>query len=138
MVSPSLARQKCFQAASAICNLLTTYRRHYGLKRAHIQMVHVIMTAALIHTYYCCLFAGKEGKGAQELLLTCMQALGEMGQTYRSASRALEMVTSLRNDWRIEVFMGLGGKRPSEDLLSQSQSANQRPRLVSDVSGRGY
>lgn len=110
-LSPAVAKRNCFQAASNICNILTVYRRHYGLKRAHLQMVHVVMTAALIHTYFCSVFSGQDGKGAQEFLLTCLQALGEMGQTYRSASRALEVITSLRSNWRNESILGTGTKR---------------------------
>jgi hypothetical protein len=97
---PSTARKRCFDAASRIAVLLSSYRQQYGLKRVHIQMVHVTLTAALIHTYYCSIIIGEDGKNAQEFLLTCIQALGEMGQTYRNASRALEIVTSLRSDWQ--------------------------------------
>jgi hypothetical protein len=31
-----------------------------------------------------------------------MQALGEMGQTFKSASRALEILSSLRHKWQTE------------------------------------
>jgi hypothetical protein len=101
--TPFIARQSCFQAASDICNILTVYRRYYGLRRVHIQMVHVVMTAALIHSYFDSGFAGKDEPRAQEFLLNCLQALGEMGQTYRTALRALEVVVALRNSWRNEA-----------------------------------
>jgi hypothetical protein len=99
MLTPSIARLNCFQAASDICHILTVYRRHYGLKRAHVQMVHVIMGSALIHAYLCSGFTGKEEPAAQEFLLNCLQAPSEMGQTYRTAVRALEIIVLLRNNW---------------------------------------
>lgn len=42
----------------------------------------------------------KEEPLSQGFLLTCLQSLGEMGQTYRVALRALEVIISLRNDWQ--------------------------------------
>lgn len=102
-MSPEVSRQRCFAAASSICAFLSAYRRQYGLKRMHFHMVHIISTAALIHVYYTCIIGGPEGKSAQDMLLVCMQALGEMGQTYRSASRALEVISQVRNDWRSRI-----------------------------------
>lgn len=69
-------------------------------------MVHVTMTAALIHIFQLCVIPGPNGdtKEAQQDLLTCIQALGEMGQTYKSASRALDVVTALRQSWQDDGF----------------------------------
>lgn len=112
----SVARHECFEAASSVCALLASCRRQYGLKRVHVQMVHVTLTAALILAYRCCTLGGRDARTAQELLLICMQALGEMGQTYRSASRALEVVTTLRNEWRSTACAaGRGKKRMAID-----------------------
>jgi len=71
-------------------------------------MVHVTMTASLIHVFQLCVSpAGSaESKEAQHYFLTCIQALGEMGQTYKSASRALDVVTSLRQNWQHDAFAG--------------------------------
>jgi len=109
---PLSARESCTQSATQICQLLNMYRQAYGLKRIYIQITHVAMTASLIHIYNCCNLSGAQGKRAQELLLICIQALAEMGQTYRTSSRALEVVTSLRRDWQTETFTSMGKKRP--------------------------
>jgi hypothetical protein len=71
------------------------------------------MAASLIHIFQLCTFpiASQESKDAQLDFLTCIQALGEMGQTYKSASRALEMVTSLRQSWQHDPFVGDRFKR---------------------------
>jgi hypothetical protein len=71
------------------------------------------MTAALIHIFQLC--ASPSGRGgdqkAQASFLTCVQALGEMGQTFKSASRALDVVTSLRRSWRDDTTAGDRFKR---------------------------
>jgi hypothetical protein len=109
---PLSARESCTESATQICQLLTMYRQAYGLQRIYIQITHVAMTASLIHIYNCCNISGVQGKRAQELLLICIQALAEMGQMYRTSSRALEVVTSLRRDWQTETFTSMGKKRP--------------------------
>ncbi|KAK7885116.1 hypothetical protein LTR67_010607 [Exophiala xenobiotica] len=96
------ARKRCAEAATEICRLVIMYRRSYGLRRTHIRLVQSVFTASLIHAYHGCLFTGAEGREAQRSLLTCMQALGEMGQTFKSASRALEILSSLRHKWQTE------------------------------------
>lgn len=71
------------------------------------------MTASLIHIFQLCMFPAdsQENKDAQSDIMTCMQALGEMGQTYKSASRALDVVTSLRQSWQHDTFVGDRFKR---------------------------
>ncbi|KAL6240211.1 hypothetical protein RBB50_012898 [Rhinocladiella similis] len=94
--------QKCVQAAQEICRLLVLFRRRYGLRRPHHQMVHVTMTASLIPIFQLCISdtSTPENKEAQQYFLACIQAFGEMVQTYKSASRALDVVTSLRQNWQ--------------------------------------
>jgi hypothetical protein len=109
----SSSYQKCVTSAQQVCRLLILLRKRYGLRRLHHQMVHVTMTASLIHIFQLCLFpvAGRERSEAQADFLTCIQALGEMGQTYKSASRALDVVTSLRQSWQDDGFAGDRFKR---------------------------
>ncbi|KAH8817158.1 fungal-specific transcription factor domain-containing protein [Xylogone sp. PMI_703] len=105
--------RKCVKAAQQVCRLLVLFRKRYGLRRPHHQMVHVAMTAGLIHIFQLCIFptTSRENKDAQADFLTCIQALGEMGQTYKSASRALDVVTSLRQSWQHDTFAGDRFKR---------------------------
>ncbi|RDL30011.1 uncharacterized protein BP5553_10638 [Venustampulla echinocandica] len=105
--------QKCVKSAHHVCRLLILFRKRYGLRRPHHQIVHVAMTASLIHIFQLCMFPAdsQENKDAQSDIMTCMQALGEMGQTYKSASRALDVVTSLRQSWQHDTFVGDRFKR---------------------------
>jgi Fungal specific transcription factor domain len=100
--------QHCIHSAREICRLLIMFRRRYSLRRPHHHIVHMTMTASLIHVFHLCLSAAgsSENKEAQRCLLTCIHALGEMGQTYKSASRALDVVTSLRQSWQHDLSAG--------------------------------
>jgi hypothetical protein len=97
---------RCFDAAQKVCALLSLFRSYYGLRNSHIQTGHVAMTAALIHVFTLRSYGPRsvERMKAQESLLTCVQALGEMSQTYKSASRSLEVLTSLRQCWQPGIF----------------------------------
>ena len=105
-ISPSF--QQCNYSAQEICRLLVMFRRRYGLRRPHHHVVHMTMTASLIHVFHLCMSpaGSNENKEAQKCLLTCIHALGEMGQTYKSASRALDVVTSLRQSWQHDLSAG--------------------------------
>ncbi|EXJ84397.1 hypothetical protein A1O3_05064 [Capronia epimyces CBS 606.96] len=109
----SSSLRKCINSAEEICRILVVFRKVYGLRRPHHHMVHVTMTAALIHIFQLCVWPGGSipNKEAQKNLLTCIQSLGEMGQTYKSASRALDVVTSLRQTWQEDPFAGDRFKR---------------------------
>jgi hypothetical protein len=109
----AISSNRCVESADAICDILRLYRDRYGLRRLHHQMVHVAMTAAMIHVYQLCVTSSgtPENQKAQTSFLTCIQALGEMGQTFKSASRALDVVTSLRQSWRDDTSAGDRFKR---------------------------
>ncbi|KIW21479.1 hypothetical protein PV08_02059 [Exophiala spinifera] len=104
---------KCVQSAEEICNILVLFRTMYGLKRPHHHMCHITMTAALIHIFRLCVAVEEqpERDHAQRHFLTCVQALAEMSQTYKSASRGLDVVTSLRQSWQNDPFAGDRFKR---------------------------
>ncbi|OAP58401.1 hypothetical protein AYL99_07491 [Fonsecaea erecta] len=105
---------KCVQAAQQVCKLLTIFRQRYGLRRPHHQMGHVTLTAGLIHVFQMCRTSTgtPENRNAQQGFLTCIQSLGEMGQTYKSASRALDVITSLGQSWQNDAVAGRRVKWP--------------------------
>jgi hypothetical protein len=96
-------RQMCTESASKICDLLIMYRRQYGLRHINVHAVDAVLSAGLVHADNCCYLPESDNKHAQELLNICIQALGEMGQTFHCSTRALEVVTTLRRDWHDEV-----------------------------------
>ncbi|EXJ74645.1 uncharacterized protein A1O5_01338 [Cladophialophora psammophila CBS 110553] len=99
------ARQKCIEAASCICRLLVLYRQQYGLRYINVQAIHIVLTAGQIHIQHGASYirgsqTRSEGyRKSQEMLNLCIQALGEMAQTFPSSMRAIEMLTALRQRW---------------------------------------
>jgi hypothetical protein len=105
------ASQTCSNSAREICRLLGLYRRHYALSRINMHAVAVTMTAGIVHAYDSCVFSGNRGKIAEQNLLECINALGEMGQSFNSAVRGIEVITSRRRMWRAQNFVQIGTKR---------------------------
>lgn len=105
------ARENCTGSAGQICRLLNIYRRYYALRYFNIQAVAITMVAGVVHAHDCCVYSGSKGKLAQDNLLTCIQALGEMGQCFNSSIRGLEVITTLRRVWQNKMFVQKGPKR---------------------------
>ncbi|KAJ5378262.1 uncharacterized protein N7496_005671 [Penicillium cataractarum] len=94
----SESRESCNGAALGITKLVQIFRRHYSLRRVNIQAVHLIFTAMLVHVHNACLSEDYEiCHAAQRHLEICSQALGEIGQAYKNALRALEVITSIKS-----------------------------------------
>lgn len=94
----SESRDSCNRAALEITKLVQIFRRHYSLRRINIQAVHLIFTAMLVHVHNACLSDDYEiCHAAQRQLEICSQALGEIGQAYKNALRALEVITSIKS-----------------------------------------
>ena len=117
-----LASQTCSNSAQEICRLLALYDRHYSLSRINMHAVAVTMTAGIVHAYDSCVFSGSRGKIAEQNLLECINALGKMGQSFNSAVRGIEVITSRRRMWRAQNFVQTGTKRHRGPL-----SQNSRP-----------
>jgi hypothetical protein len=106
-----LASQTCSDSAREICRFLGLYRRHYSLSCINIHAVAVTMTAGIVLAYDSCVYSGNRGKKAEQNLLECINALGEMGQSFNSAVRGIEVITSRRRMWRAQNFVQIGTKR---------------------------
>lgn len=62
-------------------------------------MVHIVFTAALILAYIDCTKTSDPGDEVASQLQICTQALGDMSQSYKSASRALEAIMVAKSRW---------------------------------------
>ncbi|KAH8802561.1 fungal-specific transcription factor domain-containing protein [Xylogone sp. PMI_703] len=96
---PSHARSLCISAAQSIVRLLRLYRKHHTLQRCNVQIVHLIFTASLICVYNAYSSIGVDAANALDDLQFCCQALGEIGKSYRNATRALEVIICIKSDW---------------------------------------
>ena len=104
----------CNDSATAICQLIISYRQHWSIRHVHAQVVAIILTAAIIHIHNYCVFSSQMGMQAQGQLSVLVQALGEMGH-FNNSSRALEVIMSLRHEWQNRSFCQLRSKRLGRD-----------------------
>jgi hypothetical protein len=101
-------RDACRQAAQSIARLLRIFDRLYTLRRINVQAVHLIFTASLIHVCDACNFLNSDPSVASDAatadLDICCSALREMGQQFKNAIRALEVIIYLKGEllkrWR--------------------------------------
>ena len=90
-------RRDCVQAAASIAQLLRIYRRHYTLRRINVQALHLVFTATLVLVCSACGAADlHERESSWKNLDICSQALGDMGQAFKSSNRALEVITLIK------------------------------------------
>jgi hypothetical protein len=121
---PLSASQMCSQSATEISRLLIMFRRRYSWRYVHLQAVHNATIAGVVHAYDACVFPGERGKLAQENLNVCVQALGEMAQSFKSSTRGYEVIAAVRREWHDQKFAHAGNKRSRG---SASQNQNVRP-----------
>jgi hypothetical protein len=98
--------------------VLRCFRKQHSLRHTNIQIVHLIFTASLIHIYNACTCTGAESQTALDDLQFCCQSLGEIGQTYGNATRALEVIILVKREWQkvAAVRTAQGFKRPSNAM----------------------
>jgi hypothetical protein len=89
----------CISAAQSIIKLLRIYRRQHTLRRTNVHIVHLIFTASLICVYNTCISKGAAAISSGNDLQFCCQALGEIGQAYQNATRALEVIICIKREW---------------------------------------
>lgn len=129
------AGNACTHAAQEICRILQLYRRYYTLRYINVTAVAVVMAAAEVHIHDCCTFSGQKGKTAENNLVICLQALGEMGQSFNSSIRGLDVITSLRRFWQSNKFRETRSKRHRNPFsLEESQLSEQNRKAMSRYS----
>lgn len=134
---PLNASQMCSVSASAISYLLIMFRRRFSWRYVHLQAVHNATIAGVVHAYDACIFPGERGKRAQEDLNVCIQALGEMAQSFKSSTRGYEVIAAVRREWQMRKFSHAGSKR-SGGPTSQDGKENfsGRQKLSSPTTSR--
>lgn len=118
-------RKSCHEAAVSITKLIQAFRRHFTLRRINIQAVHLIFTAMLAHVHNAFFPVDQYIRdSSRRQLEICSQALGEIGQAYKNALRALEVITSIKSDLlRSENRARTGGFRMAGQPSSSSSSS---------------
>ena len=116
------SRECCHDAAWSITKLVQATRRHFSLRRVNIQAVHSIFTTMLVHVHSAFLSPDYQVRDtARRQLEICSQALGEIGQAYKNALRALEVITSIKSDL-LRREMGTSAFDIGIDMIGQPTS----------------
>ncbi|KAH7127308.1 fungal-specific transcription factor domain-containing protein [Dactylonectria macrodidyma] len=124
----------CVSAAHQISEILRCYQRQHSLRRTNIQIVHIILTAALIFLHAICTREYTESRVSLRDLQFCCHALGEIGQCYGNATRALEVIILVKSEWQRMASTSQARtsklKRPSVSagLHYDSDDGDSRPR----------
>lgn len=99
-IAVASVRSECISAAHNMADVLRCYRKQYSLKYTNVQIVHLIFTASLVHVYNACTCSPQESQEALDDLQFCCQALGEIGDCYGNATRALDVVILVKREWQ--------------------------------------
>lgn len=107
------AREMCIRAALQIAKLLSEYKKQYSLRHASILVVQAVFSAALILVYAT--VSQDDQDSHQELsaeLEVCSHTLAELGDTFESASRSLDVLLKIKRTWQARlVGPPVGSKR---------------------------
>ncbi|KAE8380468.1 fungal-specific transcription factor [Aspergillus bertholletiae] len=99
---PHHARSMCVESAISIVKLLTVHESLYTFRRANVQIVSFIFSAALILIFTT--VPSKRTSRNQELvryLNTCFRALEEMGSCLENAKRTSSFLGTLQRQWEV-------------------------------------
>lgn len=99
-IAVASVRSECISAAHNMADVLRCYRKQYSLKYTNVQIVHLIFTASLVHVYNACTCSPQESQEALDDLQFCCQSLGEIGECYGNATRALDVVILVKREWQ--------------------------------------
>lgn len=112
---------ECVGAAHQVAELLRCYQRQHSLRRMNVQIVHIIFTASLIFAYDVCTRQYNDARPSLQDLQFCCHALGEIGQCYGNAMRALEVIILVKSEWqrRITAHRPFGGNGVKRRTISR-------------------
>lgn len=121
------ARTTCIESAVAISKLLTKYKSAYTLRLINIQAVSIVFSAALILVFATVSeIRGDTNVDPNTHLSTCCKGLAELGKTFQNATRALEILLSIKRAWQAKLLVCVGSKRRSSSIRTHRGSAKKR------------
>ncbi|KAL7946984.1 fungal-specific transcription factor domain-containing protein [Trichoderma barbatum] len=131
-------RTDCISAAHRLVEVLRCFRKQHSLRYTNIQIVHLIFTGSLVHIYNACTCSPSESQTALDDLQFCCQSLGEIGQTYGNATRALEVIILVKREWQ-RLAAVRNAKRPGSSIYSNnSTTENSRQKRRSPSSAASF
>lgn len=126
------AVQHCERAASKILNLLALHRASPGLRYAPITLTQVTFLAGSIHLLSAInsdpSIAPKRRSNALTAANECVQALEEMGQSWKCATQSAEILKRLIQEWVSDTGPGAGSTHVSLKRTRPSEGEEGRSR----------
>ena len=121
------ARTTCIESAVIISQLLTRHKTTYTLRFINIQAVSIVFSAALILVFATVSeIKGNNNADLNTHLSTCCKSLAELGKTFENATRALEVLLSIKRAWQAKLLVYVGSKRRSSPIRTARGSAKKR------------
>lgn len=91
---------ECIGVGRQVAELLRCYKKQHTLKRVNVMLVHIVFSACLILTYDVTrIQQAQEPRISLRELQFCCHSLGEIGQSFGNARRALEVITLVKSEW---------------------------------------
>ncbi|CAP91269.1 Pc13g02000 [Penicillium rubens Wisconsin 54-1255] len=131
---PGHARRMCLESAISIVKVLNMYERRYSFRKANVQMVSYVFSAALILMFVT--VPGQSSTQHSDLvryLSTCFWALDEMGTCFENAKRTSRFLSTLQQQWhkRKRGMAQKGAKRGPEN----ENSPGKHPKRSRNTAG---
>jgi hypothetical protein len=102
-----MSRSACLEAAFAISKLIRLYEKNYTLHCINIQAVSIIFSAALFLVFASISPTQSHDREALSTHLdVCSQALAKLGEYYENASRSLDLLLTIKRDWKARLIAG--------------------------------
>ena len=125
---PNHARRMCIESATAIVKVLTIYEKTYGFRRANVQIISFVFSAALILIFTT--VPTRSTSYDQELvnhLSTCFRALDDMSNCFENARRTSSFLGSLQRQWQIrrQNRRPRGGKRNLDQSFGNAMGTSR-------------
>ncbi|RJE25122.1 fungal specific transcription factor [Aspergillus sclerotialis] len=125
---PNHARRMCIESATAIVKVLTIYEKAYGFRRANVQIISFVFSAALILIFTT--VPTRSTPYDQELvnhLNTCFRALDDMSSCFENARRTSAFLTTLQRQWQIrrQSRTTRGGKRNLDQSFGHAMGTSR-------------
>lgn len=123
------ARNTAIEHAVRISRLLCKYKSLYSLQYINIEAISITFSAALILVFATVSeFDGPTDADLRLHLSQCCKALAELGKTFQSSTRTLDVLLSIKRVWQAKLLASAGSKRANSTMRSTS---DKRPRLIS-------
>ena len=104
---PELPRTVCLQSAIAISKLIRLYEKNYTLQHINIQAIGIIFSAALVLLFAnISLSQTHDYQTSSTHLDVCSQALSKLGEYFENASRSLDLLLTIKRNWKARLVSG--------------------------------